>query len=849
MNKRLETIEKYRKTIIAATEDGQLDLVMRELMKNDLFFLLLYGLNALEWANYDWVFDRCREFQANPSGYLDLWARFHFKTAIVTFAAAIQKILNDPEITIAIFSYNRPTAKVFLRSIKTEFEKNEKLKELFPDIFYADPARESPKWSLDSDTPVLTTRGWKKHGKLEVGDRIFGSKGQVITVIGTSGPQHDVECRTVKFDDCELVASTEHLWPVECKNGPSWGGSSVKVKKTENLRAHSKVERMLATPALESIADDPADLLVDPYILGLWLGNGTAGTNVISFNNEYLEQGLSEMQKAGYEYYIHRKKPEDNFSMYGVKGLKDKLEKIGCLNDKHVPEDYLESGHDARLSVLQGLMDSDGTCKKDSPSRCSGMCMFSNTNEELAKAAMFLSTSLGFRPSMVSFMPKNRGRLRVYQVYFVGVKSKVPFRVSQKLSRCKESRTKIARYVQSVEQVHTRTVNCIKVDAEDHLYLAGEFMVPTHNSEDDGIVVKRKTNPKEMTVEASGLVDSMPTGRHYRLRIYDDIVVPASVTSPEMIKKTTEAVELSFNLGTIDGPDEQWMVGTRYHMADTYSALISRGAVKLRLYGATKNGKFDGEPWVMDRERLSKKITEMGVYVASCQLFNNPVMEGEQTFQEDWLQYWIPKNLDNMNIFMLVDPANSKTKKSDYTVILVIGLAADQNYYLIDGIRDKLSVRERSQRVMSLHAQYRPLVTGYEKYGIQTDIDFLEEMQAQAQYRFKVTPLGGNMSKTDRIKRLQPLFEANRFYIPEKLVRVDYQGKAYDLTQSFIQDEYLQFPYMVHDDMLDCMARITDEDVKAFFPSPGKFDKRTGLVLVDDESDTVYDYDTYGYVQ
>jgi predicted phage terminase large subunit-like protein len=329
--------------------------------------------------------------------------------------------------------------------------------------------------------------------------------------------------------------------------------------------------------------------------------------------------------------------------------------------------------------------------------------------------------------------------------------------------------------------------------------------------------------------------------------VYDDVVTKDSVTSPEMIAKVTESVSLSFNLGSMLG-NTRWFVGTRYHMADTYADLIKRGSVVPRIYAATKDGTFDGEPWFWSRAALAKKIKDQGTYVASCQLFNNPVMEGEQTFREEWLQYWrpTPEASAAMNVYLVVDPANSKTKKSDYTVILVIGLGPDQNYYLIDGLRDKLTVRERSQRVMALHAMHRPRAVGYEKYGIQTDIDFLEEIQAQQQYRFRVTPLGGNMSKIDRIKRLQPLFESNRVYLPEKMIRVDYQGKAYDLTQSFLQDEYLQFPYMTHDDMLDCMARITDDDLQAHFPNSAPVDWKTGQAM-DSSEDEVYDYDTYAY--
>ena len=511
---REESLEEYQRlTDIAREKDGEKGVVAlyRTLSKTDLFFLLVYILTG-EFANNDWVYARCREFEADPDGYLDLWPREHFKSTIITLAAVVQAILNDPEITVGIFSFNRPAAKTFLRQIKQHFESNQKLRKLFPDILWENPEKDAPKWS-----------------------------------------------------------------------------------------------------------------------------------------------------------------------------------------------------------------------------------------------------------------------------------------------------------------------------------------------EDDGIVVKRQGLPKEMTVEASGLVDGMPTGRHYGLLVYDDVVVPGSVTSPETIAKVNEAMAISFNLGKEGG--RRWAVGTRYHYADTYSEFVRRGAFRLRLYGATRNGKFDGEPWLWSPETLAKKIRDMGTYVASCQLFNNPVMEGEETFREEWLRYWRPKDSSswrNMNRFILVDPASAKKKDSDYTVMWVYGLAADRNYYTLEIVRDKLSLTERGQRLFALHAKYRPILVGYEKYGMQADVEYMKVLMDQRNYRFNIKELGGQMAKNDRIKRLQPAFEANRFYLPETMVRVDYQQRTHDLVRDFVSDEYLQFPYMTHDDMLDCASRIMDDAVGAFFPSGHVGDD--GEFYADEDEGTNYDYDTYAYL-
>jgi len=836
--------EGYRKIFTEAQRLGETVEVTRELAKRDLFFLLIYIL-GVTFADNDWVFKMCRIVEKDPDGHLDLWSREHFKTTIA-MALIMQDILNDPEVTIGIFSFNRPIAKGFLRPIKWQFEQNEKLKELFPEICWTDPQKEAPKWSLDVDTPVLTINGWKRHGDLEYGDKIFGSDGSIIHVIGNSGPSEVDGCLKVTFDDCELIASPEHLWPVECKKKGSWDSSVIQIKETKDLKPRYKYERMLPTPKIDRLCVIDNHLRVDPYILGLWLGNGTAGTNVISFNNEYLDDGLERIHSSGFETYIHRKKDQDNFSMYGVKGLKELLDAEGVLRDKHVPEKYLMAGIENRRRLLQGLMDSDGTCKKETKHRAGGMCMFSNTNKNIADSVMFLAKTLGMRPSRIAFTPKSRGRKEVHHIYFVGVKDNPPFLLPAKLERCKDSRVKVGRYIKKIENIGKRTVNCIKVSAEDSLYLAGYNMVPTHNSEDDGIIVRRNGTPKEATVEAWGVIDGQPTSKHFRVMIFDDVVTKESVGTPEMSTKVTDSVSMAFNLGSNLGGRRRFY-GTRYHYADTYSVLIARQAVIPRVYGATKDNTPGGEPWLWTSKVLEEKIRDMGPYISSCQLFNMPIQEGDEVFLEGWVKYWIPDvgNMGNMNKYILVDPANEKKENSDYTVMMVIGLGSDGNYYLIDMIRDRLNLDERTNRLFKLHSIYKPLAVGYEKYGMQSDIQHFQSEMNRNNYRFTITPLGGQLKKNDRIKRLQPIFQTGRFYLPETLIRVDTKGQQHDLVAEFMRDEYRQFPYMTHDDMLDCMSRICDPDINAFNPD-GPIDVEAWAE--ENKATTEYDYDVYSYI-
>jgi len=344
-------------------------------------------------------------------------------------------------------------------------------------------------------------------------------------------------------------------------------------------------------------------------------------------------------------------------------------------------------------------------------------------------------------------------------------------------------------------------------------------------SEDDGLIVKRKSNPNEATIEAWGLVDGQPTSKHFKVLLFDDIVVQASVTTPDMIAKTMTALEQSYNLGTT--PGRRRFVGTRWHFNDAYSTLIKRGTASVRLHPATVDGTETGEPVFWTREQLANKRRDMGPYTFAAQMLLNPKADAMQGFKREWLNNYksmTPAQMRNMNLYILVDAANAKRKESDYTAIWVIGLNHDKNYYALDITRDRLNLSERTERVMALHRRFSGMGCNivqvrYERYGLMADIDHIKTVQDNENYRFGITEVAGRAPKDDRIKRLLPLFEKGQFYLPETHYKTDYERIPRDLVHDFIEEEYLAFPVSAHKDMMDSLSRIAEPDISLVWPA------------------------------
>ncbi len=307
-------------------------------------------------------------------------------------------------------------------------------------------------------------------------------------------------------------------------------------------------------------------------------------------------------------------------------------------------------------------------------------------------------------------------------------------------------------------------------------------------SSSEGIVVKRTGNPKEATVEAHGMLEALPTGRHFALRIYDDMINEKVVTQTpaDMVRKVTFRWQLSQNLGLAgDGRNRKQVVGTRYLFGDTYGQLMDEGVLTPRVYPATHNGKLDGHPVYFSEELWASVKKEQRSTVAA-QMLLNPTAGNDNTFMIGWLRPYEIRPL-LLNVYILGDPSLGRTRTSDRTAIAVIGVDVLRNRYLLDGFCHRMKLSQRWEAVRDMHLKWskargvQMVRIGYERYGLQSDTEYFDEKAiAEKIEGMSIDEVSwareGGQAKEQRVGRLEPYFRNSQFWMPPKVWAPEHGG-------------------------------------------------------------------------
>lgn len=394
--------------------------------------------------------------------------------------------------------------------------------------------------ALGLNTPIPTPTGWTTMGDVRVGDVIYAPDGTETHVTFKSEIYLKHKCYSVTFSDgTSIIADENHRWLVESqysfrlkemkKTGTYFSG----ILNTGKLFEHQKHNgrNSFRIKNTEPLKLKPQSLEVDPYLFGLWLGNGNSHTGHITTNQKDVLEITNNLKLKGYAVKEKASEQYSTLAVYTLEGetLISKIKSMGIIKgNKNIPEKYLWGSEDQRINLVQGLLDSDGNIEKN------GNCVFSNTNNEIVEALTHLLNSLGVVVNVQKQAPKKatrkdgvviQGKKEVYILRFTAYSNKPVVKLSRKLERLKAENITggYANYrkIVSISEVDSVPVQCLTVDHPEHLFLCSKSMIATHNTE----VQLRKALAFTARNPHRNLIYTMPD-ENMRKRVFQNRVLP-----------------------------------------------------------------------------------------------------------------------------------------------------------------------------------------------------------------------------------------------------------------------------------------------------------------------------------
>lgn len=746
---------------------------IRALCLVDRYYLLVRVCNRVDML-HPWVYARCREVEKAPDGFIDLWAREHGKSSIITFGGIVQHILQDPEITICIFSHTGTIASDFLRQIKLELEMNEVLKKAFPDILYSDPVKQAKQWSVEGGITVKRKGNMKeatlessglvdsqpisKHYKLRVYD-------DVVTDKSVATPEQTAKT-TAAYSLSQSLGTME---------GKEWmiGTRYCTVAGTKILMADWTHKNI-------------CDVSAGDFVVG-W-HQPEPGARRMMKASKVVATGMHSAQPVNKYIFDHGRHvtcTEDHRWWRGPHGGGPEYSKLGLPSGARRTKGKQVKGaqmHICELLVpvekdisrdagyLAAFFDGEGTTKKNQFHPSGQVCLTQTMhNPELVQECRDVLTRLKFE----------------YKEQW-WVHSKVKGREHWK-DRCVFSITggwrERYRFVAQIDPVKKRNI------------------APTLFG--------------QVCTDHRNLVEIQPAGL-----------------------RDVYWLETETGNYVADG------FCSKNSFGDTYEWVLSRGALKERIYTVTADGSSDGKLVLFTEDQWKERKRKLTDNDIACQYFQNPLQGQQAMFNTDDLrQYEVRPAI--MNVYVLCDPARSRKKDSDNTAIIVVGVDYAMNKYLLDGFNHKMNLQERWENFARMWARWKDqpgvqnVHMGYEEYGAQADLDyFKEQMKLPKRPRFEITELAwpreGGGSKIDRVQRLVPDSKDHKIFLPypsneknlttvqrnmkesgydfrisKSIKRLDENGNAYDLSVQ-LRDQFRLFPFGGKKDAIDALSRIYD---------------------------------------
>ena len=406
---------------------------------------------------------------------------------------------------------------------------------------------------IDINTLLPTPNGWVKADDVQVGDYIFASNGKPTKVLGKYY-QGVKDIYEITFtDETKVNCGLEHLWIVRnmYTNKKEWTVKSLKEILEIGLHGNltqNMIEKGLSRinkwqiPLCKPVEYDEKKYMIDPYVLGLLIGDGSLCRNTVTLSiPQHESESINRVKSTLLENYTLSESLSSSCPRYSIvrkthrHGYKNdyvqEIKRLG-LNvigyDKFIPEEYMLGSVEQRIALLQGLMDSDGYI-----SATRNQISFTSTSIRLVHDVKLLVESLGGK--CTSIREDKRKNKYSKCCYKLRIQIRInPFRLKHKAERytIDDTHTKYCtRYIKNVEKIRQSEAVCFFVDSYDHSFLTEHYVV-THNTT-TAIVSALEDNYKKILVVAPASVKSHWASEIQRFLPTEDITIVEGSTWKE----------------------------------------------------------------------------------------------------------------------------------------------------------------------------------------------------------------------------------------------------------------------------------------------------------------------------
>ena len=349
---------------------------------------------------------------------------------------------------------------------------------------------------------VYTPGGVKQWGDIQVGDVLFGDDGNLTKVTHIPFDEEEKIYTVTLSDGGKLQCTSGHLFYVKDSRKKDkmrvidlW---EIMHSDYAHQRKDGGIEYYYAIPNNKKVEFKPQNVLIDPYTMGLLIGDGCLTKSCFNVAELTSDEDDFAFYKQQVPYKMYERKGKYSHGIV-INNLKGKLEEYNLWNatsdTKFIPKEYLFNSSDVRMSILQGIMDTDGTVNNN------GVPMLTTTSKRLAEDIRWLCHSLGYNSTMFVKQGKYKdggGEHICKMTYNVTILTNDSiFKLQRKLSKLTGFKSAYSRSrkdwtrIVDIKYSHREKAKCVIVDNDSHCYLIGDFIV-THNTSFGGGLLARR---------------------------------------------------------------------------------------------------------------------------------------------------------------------------------------------------------------------------------------------------------------------------------------------------------------------------------------------------------------------